>query len=293
MVRGGYSLLEPDGTTRLVEYIADDDGFRAVVNKLGTAIHSIAPIVPQYGTYSGQYNNYYAQAVPQVPVSILPDIKSSLISTKSLVPHSTPIVSEYQQNLNVPIASQYPIPVQANIVPVQTESFITQSASPGQIVPQTNYEASGIQEVPQTYSINQQILTSARPQYEQQVSPQPADYVAPQLELKQRFSIPQAPGLVGQPILSNSNTAQYQYEVRPSDNAVYSDNSAVALNGLSPISPSYTTNIQFDGYSGAYSQAVPNLLPAPITKPIANLKPELPTNPRGKFLIYVPESESA
>ncbi|KAL1505350.1 hypothetical protein ABEB36_004937 [Hypothenemus hampei] len=34
-VRGSYSLLEPDGTTRIVDYIADDHGFRAIVKKVG------------------------------------------------------------------------------------------------------------------------------------------------------------------------------------------------------------------------------------------------------------------
>ncbi|XP_065157392.1 cuticle protein-like [Atheta coriaria] len=45
VVRGAYSLLEPDGTTRLVEYYADDTGFHADVKKLGTAIHA----APEYG----------------------------------------------------------------------------------------------------------------------------------------------------------------------------------------------------------------------------------------------------
>ncbi|XP_030755669.1 uncharacterized protein LOC115881999 [Sitophilus oryzae] len=34
-VRGSYSLLDSDGTTRIVDYIADDQGFRAVVKKVG------------------------------------------------------------------------------------------------------------------------------------------------------------------------------------------------------------------------------------------------------------------
>ncbi|XP_018566243.1 putative mediator of RNA polymerase II transcription subunit 12 [Anoplophora glabripennis] len=35
VVRGSYSLLEPDGSTRIVDYIADDHGFRAIVKKIG------------------------------------------------------------------------------------------------------------------------------------------------------------------------------------------------------------------------------------------------------------------
>lgn len=85
--------MEPDGTTRVVEYIADDHGFRAVVKKIGTPVHPApspivhhpAPIVaapipapapqpivvqePQpvfydgYDAYNGQYENY----VPALP----------------------------------------------------------------------------------------------------------------------------------------------------------------------------------------------------------------------------------
>lgn len=37
---GGYSLQEPDGTTRLVEYTADKhNGFNAIVKKIGHAHH--------------------------------------------------------------------------------------------------------------------------------------------------------------------------------------------------------------------------------------------------------------
>ncbi|RZB39200.1 uncharacterized protein BDFB_003130 [Asbolus verrucosus] len=70
VVRGGYSLLEPDGTTRIVEYIADEGGFRAVVKKIGTALYpehveTLRPIIEQaipetahYRTYDGQISNY-------------------------------------------------------------------------------------------------------------------------------------------------------------------------------------------------------------------------------------------
>ncbi|XP_073836509.1 cuticular protein 76Bb [Musca autumnalis] len=40
VVKGGYSLKESDGTTRVVEYHADDhNGFNAVVKKIGHAHH--------------------------------------------------------------------------------------------------------------------------------------------------------------------------------------------------------------------------------------------------------------
>lgn len=46
---GAYSLAEPDGTTRIVEYTADKhNGFNAVVKKIGQAHH------PQvYNQYKG------------------------------------------------------------------------------------------------------------------------------------------------------------------------------------------------------------------------------------------------
>ncbi|XP_014249918.1 cuticle protein 21-like [Cimex lectularius] len=48
VVQGSYSLLEADGTTRVVEYTADSvNGFNAVVHKEGAA-HP-APVQPLYG----------------------------------------------------------------------------------------------------------------------------------------------------------------------------------------------------------------------------------------------------
>lgn len=39
-MKGGYSLYEPDGTKRVVEYTADKHhGFNAVVKKIGHAHH--------------------------------------------------------------------------------------------------------------------------------------------------------------------------------------------------------------------------------------------------------------
>lgn len=75
--------MEPDGTTRVVEYIADDHGFRAVVKKLGTPIHSEPAPIPHYapiketyqpqlpiyeeykGAYDGQYQNYVPELKPE------------------------------------------------------------------------------------------------------------------------------------------------------------------------------------------------------------------------------------
>jgi hypothetical protein len=45
VVKGSYSLAEPDGTIRTVHYTADDlNGFNAVVKKEGQAVHPV-PLV--------------------------------------------------------------------------------------------------------------------------------------------------------------------------------------------------------------------------------------------------------
>lgn len=47
VVKGSYSLVEPDGSTRTVAYSADDhNGFNAVVHKTGHAAHP--PVIAHY-----------------------------------------------------------------------------------------------------------------------------------------------------------------------------------------------------------------------------------------------------
>lgn len=50
MVKGSYSVVEPDGTLRVVEYAADDaTGFNAVVKRIGPSLHATpiraAPVI--------------------------------------------------------------------------------------------------------------------------------------------------------------------------------------------------------------------------------------------------------
>lgn len=69
VVKGSYSLVEPDGSLRVVDYHADDHtGFNAVVKKIGPNLHP---------TYSGQVHGIshgiahgYAQPLaPIVPIN--------------------------------------------------------------------------------------------------------------------------------------------------------------------------------------------------------------------------------
>lgn len=51
VVKGEYSVDEPDGTTRIVSYTSDKhNGFNAVVKKVGKALH---PQIQQGGIYQG------------------------------------------------------------------------------------------------------------------------------------------------------------------------------------------------------------------------------------------------
>lgn len=55
-VKGSYSLVEPDGTKRIVDYTSDKiHGFNAVVKKIG---HSHHPIVEHHGPLAGGFGYY-------------------------------------------------------------------------------------------------------------------------------------------------------------------------------------------------------------------------------------------
>lgn len=50
-------MNEPDGTIRIVEYTADDDnGFNAVVKKIGHAVHPTP--VANYGAFEPHHQNF-------------------------------------------------------------------------------------------------------------------------------------------------------------------------------------------------------------------------------------------
>ncbi|KAK7794560.1 hypothetical protein R5R35_005087 [Gryllus longicercus] len=63
VVKGHYSLVEPDGSVRTVEYTADPhNGFNAVVKKSGHALHPAAPApapAPAHASHVYAYGHAY------------------------------------------------------------------------------------------------------------------------------------------------------------------------------------------------------------------------------------------
>ncbi|XP_044752871.1 cuticle protein 7-like [Coccinella septempunctata] len=63
LVKGSYSVADPDGTLRTVHYTADDhNGFNAVVERQGHAVHPAVYGKAAYGAYApyGGYSGYGA-----------------------------------------------------------------------------------------------------------------------------------------------------------------------------------------------------------------------------------------
>lgn len=87
VVKGSYSLTEPDGTIRVVDYTADPvTGFNAVVKRIGTAAHpqqialapAPAPIV---------------EAPASVPIVAAPVYQAPIV-TKAVAPVAAPIIDQ-------------------------------------------------------------------------------------------------------------------------------------------------------------------------------------------------------
>lgn len=56
VVKGSYSLVEPDGSIRIVEYTADDhNGFNAVVKKIGPSAHPVPHHAPVRHPFHSDY----------------------------------------------------------------------------------------------------------------------------------------------------------------------------------------------------------------------------------------------
>lgn len=95
VVRGSYSLLEPDGSTRIVDYIADDYGFRAVVKKVGIHGQSVE-------SHGGAVEESKFQPI------VVPDIEpvSIHVGQPIHVEQSLPVEQQLHAEQPVPLAQQ-------------------------------------------------------------------------------------------------------------------------------------------------------------------------------------------
>ncbi|KAL1455103.1 hypothetical protein WDU94_009222, partial [Cyamophila willieti] len=105
-VRGYYSLVEPDGSIRIVEYTADDkNGFQAIVRKIGNSAHP-APAPVHHGFHGSHYapQHHYEEPYKQeyyAPTPIAPN--------KQEYYAPTPIAPKQEYYAPTPIAhSQHP-----------------------------------------------------------------------------------------------------------------------------------------------------------------------------------------
>jgi len=71
VVKGQYSLVEPDGSVRTVDYTADDvHGFNAVVSKSAPSVHAVAPVAHAPVAYAAPAVHVAAPAVVAAPALV-------------------------------------------------------------------------------------------------------------------------------------------------------------------------------------------------------------------------------
>ncbi|XP_013187683.2 cuticle protein 7 [Amyelois transitella] len=111
VVHGAYSLVEPDGNIRVVEYTADPlRGFNAVVKRTGPNIHSVAlPAVKPVITDVRPV--VHAPVVEAAPIAPIVDIApiAPLVHTPIVEPllHTAPLIHHFPTLDYLPL---YPLP---------------------------------------------------------------------------------------------------------------------------------------------------------------------------------------
>ena len=98
-VKGSYSVLEPDGSIRTVDYTADDhSGFNAVVKKTGPSRH---PISKHISTNHHLVAAFASVSKPIAPILSLPKQTFPLESDSHLFQ-----LSDYSSGIQVPYATK-------------------------------------------------------------------------------------------------------------------------------------------------------------------------------------------
>lgn len=114
VVKGSYSLMEPDGSIRTVDYTADSrNGFNAVVSKTGKNVHPAAPApVPRHPYESHSSSLQYKQQSQQ------PTYKQQAVAYKQQpfveVSASAAPAPAYRQLVQSQPPSKYPPPLYRN-----------------------------------------------------------------------------------------------------------------------------------------------------------------------------------
>nr|QGT33375.1 cuticular protein 22 [Microplitis mediator] len=123
VVQGSYSLIEADGTRRIVDYTADPvNGFNAVVNREPAV--AVAPVVAK-------------TAIPAAPVAAkvvapVAPVAAPVVASPYAAPVAAPVVaSPYAAPVAAPfVATQYAAPIIARNFLPEISPLITARASP-------------------------------------------------------------------------------------------------------------------------------------------------------------------
>ena len=123
-VKGSYSVLEPDGSIRTVDYMADDhNGFNAVVKKTGPSRH---PISKHVSTNQHLVETFASVSKPIVKLLSVPKQTLPLESVSHL-----PQISDYSSSIQVPYATkQYYIPGVGGLTAYNTPRSLSSNETP-------------------------------------------------------------------------------------------------------------------------------------------------------------------
>lgn len=130
VVTGQYSLLEPDGSKRIVDYTADADGFKAVVRKALPAlpVAYTAPVVAKIPSIA--YSNPVVSKVV-APLSYTAPVVGSQLNSIAYTPSITKAIIQAPTSVNHGTPLIYSPHLGKSIVAASPSSFIQYSSHHG------------------------------------------------------------------------------------------------------------------------------------------------------------------